>query len=101
MTATTPSAWRSPRAALAAVAVLGVIATSVYWARAGSDETMAATVSRGELTARLTSSGTLKPMQSITYRSPIPGRDVLRTGHRFPTSFSSGRDGRRVDCKES
>ena len=76
MTGSTSSAWRSPRAAVAAVAVLGLIAMSVYWARAGSDEAMVATVSRGELTARLTSSGPLKPIQSITYRSPIPGRDV-------------------------
>ena len=76
MTGTTPSAWRSPRVAIAGAAVLGLIAISVYWAGAGSDEAMVATVSRGELTARLTSSGTLKPMQSITYRSPIPGRDV-------------------------
>lgn len=37
---------------------------------------MVATVTRGDLVARLTSSGTLKPIQSITYRSPIPGRDV-------------------------
>ena len=72
MTGSTSSAWRSPRAAVAAVAVLGLIAMSVYWARAGSDEAMVATVSRGELTARLTSSGTLKPIQSITYLSPIP-----------------------------
>lgn len=48
----------------------------VYWTRAGADDGLVATASRGELTARLTSSGTLKPMQSITYRSPIPGRDV-------------------------
>ena len=37
---------------------------------------MVATATRGELTARLSSSGTLKPLRSITYRSPIPGRDV-------------------------
>jgi multidrug efflux pump subunit AcrA (membrane-fusion protein) len=48
----------------------------VYWVGAGADDGMVAPVTRGELTARLTSSGTLKPIQSITYRSPIPGRDV-------------------------
>jgi multidrug efflux pump subunit AcrA (membrane-fusion protein) len=56
--------------AVCAVAVFG------YWARAGAADALVATATRGELTARLTSSGTLKPLQSITYRSPIPGRDV-------------------------
>src|SRR5215213_1493069 len=76
MAGTTLSVLKSPRAAIAAVAALGLIAVSVYWATAGSDDAMVVTVARGELIARLTSSGTLKPIQSITYRSPIPGRDV-------------------------
>jgi multidrug resistance efflux pump len=58
------------------VVAVSAIAIVVYWARAGADDAMVATVTRGELTARLTSTGTLKPIQSITYRSPIPGRDV-------------------------
>ena len=48
----------------------------MFWVRAGADDGMVVEVSRGELTARLTSSGTLKPIQSITYRSPVPGRDI-------------------------
>jgi len=44
--------------------------------RSPGDAPLTATVTRGELTATLTSSGTLKPIQSITYRSPIPGRDI-------------------------
>ena len=44
--------------------------------RSPADAPLTATVTRGELTATLTSSGTLKPIQSITYRSPIPGRDI-------------------------
>jgi multidrug efflux pump subunit AcrA (membrane-fusion protein) len=76
MAATTSPLWKSPRVAIAAAAVLGLVTVSVYWARAGSDDAMVATVSRGELTARITSSGTLKPIQSITYRSPVPGRDI-------------------------
>lgn len=59
----------------AAIAVTALVA-AVLWVRAGADDGMVAEVTRGELTARLTSSGTLKPMQSITYRSPVPGRDV-------------------------
>src|SRR5215213_1772624 len=64
------------RTALAVAVGVSAIAVVGYWARAGADDSMVATVTRGELTARLTSSGTLKPIQSLTYRSPIPGRDV-------------------------
>jgi HlyD family secretion protein len=76
-----PSAWtrsalKSPRTAVAVIVAVSAITIVVYWAGAGADDAMVATVSRGELTARLTSTGTLKPIQSITYRSPIPGRDV-------------------------
>ncbi|MEX2272154.1 MAG: HlyD family efflux transporter periplasmic adaptor subunit [Vicinamibacterales bacterium] len=59
----------------AAVAVVAIVA-AVFLVRAGADDGMVVEVSRGELIARLTSSGTLKPIQSITYRSPVPGRDV-------------------------
>jgi len=76
MTEWTRSIVKSPRTAVAVAAGVSAIAIFAYWTRAGADESMVATVSRGELTARLTSSGTLKPIQSITYRSPIPGRDV-------------------------
>jgi HlyD family secretion protein len=70
------SALKSPRAALAVAAGVCAITVFVYWVGAGADDGMVAPVTRGELTARLTSSGTLKPIQSITYRSPVPGRDV-------------------------
>jgi HlyD family secretion protein len=76
MAGTTASAWKSRRTAIAGVVAVAAITLFVYWVRAGAEDAMVATVTRGELTARLTSSGTLKPIQSITYRSPIPGRDV-------------------------
>src|SRR6188474_1749436 len=76
MPSTTPSTWKSPRTALAGAAVIAVITLLAIWTRAGADDAMVATVSRGELIAKLTSTGTLKPIQSITYRSPIPGRDI-------------------------
>jgi HlyD family secretion protein len=76
MTKWTRSLVKSPRIAVAIVTGVCAISVFAYWTRAGADESMVATVTRGELTARLTSSGTLKPIQSITYRSPIPGRDV-------------------------
>ncbi|HYB95320.1 MAG TPA: efflux RND transporter periplasmic adaptor subunit [Vicinamibacterales bacterium] len=71
-----PSLMHSRRTLIAASAVVCATTGFAYWARAGGDDSMIATVSRGELVARLTSSGTLKPLQSITYRSPVPGRDV-------------------------
>ena len=76
MPSSTPSLWKSPRAGVAAAATVIAITLVAIWTRAGADDAMVATVSRGELTATLTSSGTLKPIQSITYRSPIPGRDI-------------------------
>jgi multidrug resistance efflux pump len=76
MPSSSPSTWKSLRAAVAGAAVVVAITLFVIWARAGADDAMVATVSRGELTAKLTSTGTLKPIKSITYRSPIPGRDI-------------------------
>lgn len=67
---------RSPRTTIAVALAVCALTAFAYWARAGGDDSMVATVTRGDLKARLTSSGTLKPLQSITYRSPIPGRDV-------------------------
>jgi HlyD family secretion protein len=75
-TSSLPALLKSPRMAIAGGVAVCALTVFVYWARAGADDGMEATATRGELTARLTSSGTLKPMQSITYRSPIPGRDV-------------------------
>lgn len=77
----TPPNWTrpalpSPRTAIAVAIGVSALTAFVYLTRAGADDAMVATVTRGALTARLTSSGTLKPIQSITYRSPIPGRDV-------------------------
>jgi HlyD family secretion protein len=77
MPSSTRPAWQSPRTAVAAAVAVAAVALFVYWAaRAGAEDAMIATVTRGELTAKLTSSGTLKPIQSITYRSPVPGRDI-------------------------
>ena len=61
---------------MAAVAAVVLVAAWWWWRSPADAEALTAVVTRGELTATLTSSGTLKPMQSITYRSPIPGRDI-------------------------
>src|SRR5262245_55798287 len=76
MTRAARAALVSPRAVIAGAVVVCAGIVFVYWARAGADAGMVATVTRGELVARLTSTGTLKPIQSITYRSPVPGRDI-------------------------
>ncbi len=65
-----------PRLGLAALAAAVLVVTAWWWRGQSADLALMATVMRGELTATLTSSGTLKPIQSITYRSPIPGRDI-------------------------
>ncbi len=70
------SALARPRFAIAAAVAATALVAVLLWVRAGADDGMVVEVTRGELTARLTSSGTLKPMQSITYRSPVPGRDI-------------------------
>ena len=72
----TRSALSRPRMMAAAGVVICTLMAAVFWVGAGADDGMVVEVTRGELTARLTSSGTLKPIQSITYRSPVPGRDV-------------------------
>lgn len=64
------------RTVIAAGIGVAALAAAAFWVRAGADAGMVVEVTRGELTARLTSSGTLKPIQSITYRSPVPGRDI-------------------------
>jgi HlyD family secretion protein len=40
------------------------------------DPQLSAVVQRGALTATVTASGTVRPLRSLTYRSPIPGRDT-------------------------
>jgi HlyD family secretion protein len=68
---------RTVRAGLVVVggAVLVFTAIAVLKGSA-SEDSLAAVVRRGTLTARLTVSGVLKPAQSITYRSPLGGREA-------------------------
>lgn len=65
-----------PRLALTTLGVLG--AAGVYaFVRSESafDPSTTATVRRGSLSATLTVAGLLKPVQAITYRSPLTGRE--------------------------
>jgi len=53
-----------------------LLAGTAFWRRTNVDESLTAAVTRGPLTAQLTTSGILKPIQSITYRSPLAGRET-------------------------
>jgi len=69
---------RRPR--WSAVALLGASALlfmgMIVFNRSGGDSSLAASVHRGSLVSRLTATGVLKPAQSITYRSPLGGREA-------------------------
>lgn len=70
------SLLRAPRALAAVAAVVFALGVAAFWTRTGVDAALVATVERGDLTSTLTTSGALRPIQSITYRSPVPGRDI-------------------------
>ena len=61
---------------LLAALVVSLVAGTAFWRRASVDPSLVATARKGPLTAQLTTSGILKPMQSITYRSPLAGREA-------------------------
>src|SRR5207247_956960 len=56
---------------LLAALIVSLLGGSAFWRRASVDPSLVAEVRRGPLTAQLTTSGILKPIQSITYRSPL------------------------------
>src|SRR5213593_3307700 len=53
-----------------------LLAGTDEWRRGKIDPALTATVRRGPLTAQLTTTGILRPVQSITYRSPLAGREA-------------------------
>jgi len=57
-------------------ALVCLLAGIAYWRGTGIDRSFTATVHRGSLTAQLTATGILEPVQSITYRSPLAGREA-------------------------
>jgi len=67
---------RRPRLLTAgAVAAAMLVAAPAFLGRS-VDRAMTGTVTRGDITARVATSGVLKPAQSITYRSPLAGREA-------------------------
>jgi HlyD family secretion protein len=69
---------RRPRIAgtliVATAAILA--AAAMLWRGAGATEDMTVLVRKGTLVPRLTATGSLAPAQSITYRSPLGGRET-------------------------
>lgn len=74
-----PSLPRAHPRLVAGVA-LGVVALGLLGlalrSRSVANDPLVATVRRGPLVARLSATGLLKPAQSITYRSPLAGREA-------------------------
>jgi multidrug resistance efflux pump len=73
-----PDFLRRPRAWAAGlgIAAASLLTSAVLSHRAPGDEPLSATVRRAPLLARLTVTGALRPAQSITYRSPLSGREA-------------------------
>jgi HlyD family secretion protein len=65
--------WTAP---VGIVAVLGAAALVRSGPPAGVDEAFTAVATRRTLVPRIVSSGILRPVQSITYRSPLGGREA-------------------------
>jgi RND family efflux transporter MFP subunit len=63
-------------ALVAGAIVVALIAGAAFFRHASVDPSLVATARKGSLTAQLTASGILKPIQSITYRSPLAGREA-------------------------
>jgi multidrug efflux pump subunit AcrA (membrane-fusion protein) len=62
---------------LVLVLLAGLLAALTLWRRTDQERTaLVATVERGDITAVLTLGGTLEPIEAITYRSPLAGREV-------------------------
>lgn len=56
--------------------VASVPVVAAFWQRTSVDPSLVASVRRGALTAHIMTSGTLRPITAMTYRSPVPGREA-------------------------
>jgi HlyD family secretion protein len=71
------SRWlRRPWVALAVGVCLVTTAVLVLRAGRGPGDALVETVKRGDVVVTLTEAGVLRPAESITYRSPLAGRDT-------------------------
>ncbi len=67
---------RRPRRILLALGALLLIAAGLRILRPPVDRALTVVVRRGNLLAQVSASGTLRPASSITYRSPLAGREA-------------------------
>jgi HlyD family secretion protein len=56
--------------------VVCVLVGAAFWQRSDIDPALVGIVQRGALKAELTTSGSLRPIRSVTYRSPVIGREL-------------------------
>jgi HlyD family secretion protein len=72
------AAWLRRRPKAGAGLLLGVLflTTTAFLRRSHVDRSLTAPVQRGDLSVTLSASGILKPAQSLTYRSPLAGREA-------------------------
>jgi multidrug efflux pump subunit AcrA (membrane-fusion protein) len=69
--------WDTRATSMVIAAVVCILAGLAWRELTDSpDSSQSAVVRRGSITAQLTTAGTLKPVQSITYRSPVAGREL-------------------------
>ncbi len=67
---------RHPRLFLAALGVLVLTGLGLRIARPPVDRELTVVARRGDLVVQVSAAGTLKPASSITYRSPLAGREA-------------------------
>src|SRR5262245_991697 len=72
------AAWlrRRPRVSAGVLAGVLFLTTTAFLSRSQVDPALTAAVRRGDLRVSLQASGALKPAQSLTYRSPLSGREA-------------------------
>lgn len=72
------AAWlrQRPKAGAGLLAGALFLTTTAFLSRSHVDRALTAPVRRGDLTVSLQASGILKPAQSLTYRSPLAGREA-------------------------
>ncbi len=64
------------RLAWIALGAAAIVAVTLFWRRSADDGSLTATVTRGSIAIQLTVGGTLRPVESITYRSPLGTREA-------------------------
>ncbi len=67
---------RHPRRFLVALGALLAVGIALRLARPPVDRALTVVVRRGDLVAQVSAAGTLRPASSITYRSPLAGREA-------------------------